>query len=363
MKSKVRVLVGMSGGLDSCVASMLLVQQGYEVIGATFRTWDYISESCLAKNTGCCSMDSILEAAKFAEANGFEHHILDMREDFRSIVIDSFVNDYISGRTPNPCVLCNSDIKWGLMLKKADELNCDFIATGHYAGIRNYGNRNVLTTAADTAKDQTYFLWSLSSEQLGRTIFPLSNLTKPMVREIATKFGFESIAKKRESQEICFIPNNNYRDFILKEYPELAASQKEGDFLNSEGKIIGKHKGFMNYTIGQRKGLGIALGHPAYVTAIDVENNTVTLGQKDDLYKNQMQVSSLVINKFEKIPDTFEAEVKIRYNTTKVPALINNIDGNLIVKFASKVSAVTPGQSAVFYQNDECIGGGIIIKQ
>lgn len=362
MKPKGKVLVGMSGGLDSCVASMLLVQQGYEVVGATFRTWDYISESCLAKNTGCCSMDSIYEAAKFAEKNGFEHHILDMRADFRTIVIDSFVNDYISGRTPNPCVLCNSDIKWGLMLKKADDLNCDFIATGHYAGIRNYGNRNVLTTATDTAKDQTYFLWSLSSEQLARTIFPLSNLTKPMVRDIAKKFGFESIANKRESQEICFIPNNNYRDFIMKEYPELAASQNEGNFLNSEGKIIGKHKGFMNFTIGQRKGLGIALGYPAYVTEINVENNTVTLGPKEMLYTEKMLVSSLVINKFETIPASFEAEVKIRYNTNKVPAKINYIDGQLLVNFNSKVSAVTPGQSAVFYQNDECIGGGIILK-
>lgn len=360
MNDKTKVLVGMSGGIDSCIASILLKNQGYEVIGATFRTWDYITDSCLAKQTGCCSIDSIHEAAQFAQNNGFEHHILDMRENFKYEVIEPFVHDYISGKTPNPCVLCNSEIKWGLMLKKADELNCEFIATGHYAGIRKYENNYVLIDAKDSNKDQTYFLWRLNSYQLSRTIFPLSNLTKEQVKKIAAEYGFESILKKRESQEICFIPNNNYRDFIKKEYPHLLSKQSQGSFLDVTGNIIGQHKGTMNYTIGQRKGLGIALGYPAYVVSIDNENNTVTLGNKDDLYKSSMKLRSIVINKYNSIPESFKADVKIRYNSHKVEAICNVDNHSLYVNFIEKVSSITPGQSAVIYQGDECIGGGII---
>jgi tRNA-uridine 2-sulfurtransferase len=360
MSHNKRILVAMSGGLDSSMASLLLKEQGFHVIGGTFRTWDYISEGCLAKNTGCCSIEAIHEASSFASANDFEHHVLDMREQFRSEVIDPFVSEYSSGRTPNPCVVCNSKIKWGLMLRKAEELGCQYIATGHYAGIREKNGKYRLTNAKDQDKDQTYFLWQLTSEQLSRTLFPLSHYTKPQIRQMAEKLGFTRLSSGRESQEICFIPDNNYRKFIQDEYPDVMKNVHHGDVYDMNGNIIGQHKGFINYTIGQRKGLGIAVGEPAYVTAINPAENTITLGRKEDLLVDNLIVSNYNLNGFDEIPETFEAEVKIRYNTQRVHAMIR-LEGNLLlVSFTQNVSAVTPGQSAVFYQQDECIGGGII---
>ena len=218
--NKHKVLLGMSGGIDSTVSAMLLLEQGYEVIGVTFRTFDSIKESCLAKEKGCCSVESIMEAKHNAEKMGFEHHIVDFREPFRRCVIANFIDEYMSGRTPNPCVLCNSTIKWGEMLRLADEWGCDFIATGHYARIAERDGHLYLRTAADTHKDQTYFLWTLTEDQLRRTIFPLGDLTKDQVREIARNRGYNQLAEKRESQEICFVPDNDYRAFLRANVPD-----------------------------------------------------------------------------------------------------------------------------------------------
>jgi len=361
MTSSKRVLLGMSGGLDSSVAALLLQEQGYTVIGATFKTWDSISESCTAKNTGCCNIDSIMEAKQFAEAHGIEHHIFDFREDFREIVIEDFVNEYTMGRTPNPCVLCNSTIKWGKMLDMADQLHCELIATGHYAGIREYDGGYVLVTAADELKDQTYFLWMLTSKQLKRTIFPLNGITKEQIRKLAVDYGFEQLSKKRESQEICFIPGNDYRQFIESEYPSLMAKSGPGDILDSDGNVLGKHKGYIHYTIGQRKGLGYAAGKPVYVTAIDPTKNTITIGDKDDLLTDTMLVRDYQLNRYPEVPDEFTADVRIRYNTHRVKAAIKKEGQLLKINFEKKVSASTPGQSAVFYSGEECIGGGIIV--
>jgi len=360
MTEKNKVLMAMSGGLDSSMTAIMLQQQNYEVIGATFRTWDYISESCLAKNTGCCSMDSIHEASAFAGERGFQHFVLDLREQFKKLVIEDFVSEYASGHTPNPCVVCNAKIKWGLMLEKADELGCRYIATGHYAGIREYNGTFLLTNATDTEKDQTYFLWQLTSDQLRRTLFPLSGFTKEKVRQLAAEHGYTKLSTKRESQEICFIPDNNYRNFIATEYPEIETISAPGEIFDTKGKFIGMHKGFMNYTIGQRKGLGVAVGEPAYVVSTDPANNRIVIGSKEDLLTGKIHVRDFNLNKFSEIPQHFEAEVKIRYNTHRVAALVEYNNSKLIVRFREKVSAATPGQSAVFYQDDECIGGGII---
>ncbi len=351
----------MSGGLDSSIAALLLQEQGYEVVGATFRTWDSISESCTSKNTGCCSLEAIIEAQTFAEQHGIEHYIFDFRQDFKDIVIADFVNEYSSGRTPNPCVLCNFRIKWELMLGKAEELSCSKIATGHYAGIRMKEDTYVLVNAKDTTKDQTYFLWMLTSEQLEHTVFPLSGMTKEQVRETANTRGFNNLSRKRESQEICFISGNDYRKFIEKEFPAGISNPGPGSILDVSGNILGKHKGYTHYTIGQRKGLGYAAGKPVYVLKIDPVGNTITIGDKDELLTDIVFVRDFRFNSFKQIPSEFTAEVKIRYNTRKVKAVINPEGKWLKINLFEKVSAVTPGQSAVFYSGDECLGGGIIV--
>ena len=345
---KQRVLIAMSGGIDSSVAAMLLLEQGYELVGITFRTFDSIRESCLAKEKGCCSLESIMEAKYLAEQLGFEHHILDFRDTFRRHVIANFVDEYRHGRTPNPCVLCNSHIKWGELLRAADEYRCDYIATGHYARIAQRDGHYFLRKAADTHKDQTYFLWMLTEQNLARTIFPLGELTKQQVREIARQHGFEKLSRKTESQEICFVPDNDYRTFLAAE----GVNCTEGDYVDASGRVVGRHAGYTNYTIGQRKGLGIALGKPAFVTAIDADNNRVTLGSHDDLLTREVWLQN---PRF--LGDaTQPVYAQIRYRSQ--PTEAQYAEGKLL--FREPVWAVTPGQSAVIYQDELLVGGGII---
>ena len=353
---KKRVLLGMSGGIDSTVSALLLLEQGYEVIGVTFRTFDSMKDSCLAKEKGCCTIDSIMEARHNAERMGFEHRIVDFREPFRRCVIQNFIDEYMSGRTPNPCVLCNSTIKWGEMLHLADELGCDYIATGHYARIREHEGHLFLAAAADTHKDQTYFLWMLTEEQLKRTIFPLGDYTKEQVREIARSQGYEKLATKRESQEICFIPNDDYRTFLRANVPEYNERVRAGEYVDAQGKILGQHEGFVNYTIGQRKGLGIALGHPVYVTHIDAATNRVTLGSFDDMYATELNFRPS-LSRYNDIAVS-QLTAKVRYRSPAVP--VKTINGSSIV-FASPVWGITPGQSVVLYNDDLVVGGGIIL--
>lgn len=346
--NKKRVLIAMSGGIDSSVAAMLLLEQGYELVGVTFRTFDSIRESCLAKEKGCCSVESIMEAKHLAGQLGFEHHILDFRETFRKHVIANFVDEYRHGRTPNPCVLCNSHIKWGELMAAADEYHCDYIATGHYARIATRDGHYFLRKAVDTHKDQTYFLWMLTEENLSRTIFPLGELTKEEVRTIALQHGFEKLSKKRESQEICFVADNDYRSFLASEGVETTP----GDYVDSSGKVIGRHSGYTCYTIGQRKGLGIALGYPAFVTKIDSVRNIVTLGKHDDLYTNDVRMTNC---KFRGDPSR-AVFAQIRYRSHPTEATYK--EG--LLTFKEPVWAVTPGQSVVIYQDDLLVGGGLI---
>ena len=362
---KGKVLLGMSGGIDSTVSAMLLMEQGYEVVGVTFRTYDSMKESCIAKEKGCCTIESIMEAKRNAERMGFEHHIVDFRDSFRQCVIQNFIDEYMSGHTPNPCVLCNSKIKWGEMLKLADEMGCDYIATGHYARIAERDGHVYLRMGADTKKDQTYFLWMLTEEQLRRTIFPLGDLTKEQVREIARQHGYESLAQKRESQEICFIPNDDYRSFLRANVPDYNERVRAGEYVDAQGKVLGQHEGFVNYTIGQRKGLGIALGHPAYVTRIDAASNRITLGSNDDLFTTELRfrVSRLPrIPRDPRVPSS-SLTAKVRYRSKAVPVksqITNDQSQISSLIFSEPIWGVTPGQSVVLYCDDLVVGGGFI---
>lgn len=359
-----RVLMAMSGGIDSSVAAMLLLEQGYELVGVTFRTFDSIKESCLVREKGCCSVESIMEAKHLAQQLGFEHHILDYRQIFRDTVIRNFVDEYMHGRTPNPCVLCNSHIKWGELVRAADEYQCDYIATGHYAQIAEYQNHLYLKTAVDTKKDQTYFLWMLTEDNLRRTMFPLGGLTKPEVRQLAAQHGFEKLSQKTESQEICFVPDNDYRNFLRTEVGEKAdAVFKAGKYIDSTGKVLGEHAGFANYTIGQRKGLGIALGSPKFVTKIDAQRNEVTLGEREDLLQTTLKAQDMRIRDIDWIRQSPSVKARIRYKSPAVEAELQDISEEqrtFCLQFASPVWGITPGQSVVLYKDDLLIGGGII---
>ena len=353
--------MAMSGGIDSSVSALLLREQGYDLVGVTFRTFDYMKESCLAREKGCCSVESIMEAKHFAESLGIEHHILDFRQMFREHVITNFVDEYRRGRTPNPCVLCNSHIKWGELLRTADELGCDYIATGHYAQIAEHEGHFYLKTAVDTHKDQTYFLWMLTEENLRRTIFPLGGYTKQEVRELALKYHFEKLAKKSESQEICFIPNNDYRTFLAQQGCQI----EPGNYVDAEGHVIGRHKGYCNYTIGQRKGLGVAFGTPKYVTRINAATNEVTLGDNDELYSTELTASQVRLRDAEWLRTSPDVLARIRYKSPAVPAklLMDSCfeeNGQLSVHFEQPVWGITPGQSLVLYKDGLVVGGGII---
>lgn len=352
--------MAMSGGIDSTVAAMLLLEQGYELVGVTYRTFDNISRGCMEKEKGCCSVDSLFEAKRMADELGFEHHILDIRQQFKDTVITDFISEYLKGRTPNPCVICNSTIKWGKLIETADDLGCQYIATGHYARIGQENGRYFLKKGVDGSKDQTYFLWTLTQENLARTIFPLGELTKPEVRKIALSHGHEKLSQKGESQEICFIPDNDYRIFLAAHVENYEEKYGPGFFVDTAGKKLGTHKGFPNYTIGQRKGLGIALGQPMFVVAIHPEDNTVVLGTKDELQGKTFYADKINLMKYAQIPEGLQVTAKIRYRNQGAPANLFHEGDSLRVVFLEGIDSITPGQSAVFYENDDVVGGGII---
>jgi len=362
MSKKGRILVAMSGGLDSTVAAVLLAEEGYEVIGITMKTWDYQNSGVQGKETGCCSLDSINDARAVAVQYGIHHTILDIRKEFGDFVMDNFVDEYMAGRTPNPCVLCNTYIKWDALLKRADQLDCEFIATGHYAQIRLENQRYVISKGIDDNKDQSYVLWGLSQESLARTLFPLGGFRKTEIRQMALDRGHTEIAQKSESYEICFVPDNDYRGFLKNRVQGLEQKVDGGNFVDSSGKILGKHRGYPFYTIGQRKGLEIALGEPMFVTTIDSKNNIVVLGKESELQRSAMLVHKLNLIKYERILQPLESLVKIRYKDKGALATIKHEDGKMKVVFDSPVKAIAPGQSAVFYEDNDLIGGGIIEK-
>lgn len=351
----------MSGGIDSSIAALMLHEQGYEVIGFTLKTWDYASSCGSKKETGCCSLDSINDARQVAVRMGFRHYVLDVREEFDKLIVEDFIKEYLAGHTPNPCVLCNTYIKWGLLLDKADKLDCQFIATGHYARVREENNRFVLYKGIDEIKDQSYVLWGLKQEFLKRTIFPLGNLHKEEIKLMAPKAGFKNLADKRESYEICFIPDDDYRSFLNNKVEGLAEKYDGGNFVTVDGKILGKHKGFPFYTIGQRKGLNIATGIPLYVIEIKPDTNSIVLGKKDELKRNNMKVDRFNLIKYAEVPEDTDILTKIRYKDPGTLSRLTLSKNVIDVHFNTDVNAIAPGQSAVFYENGDVVGGGFIL--
>lgn len=356
MAENKKVMIGMSGGVDSSVAAFLLQKESFEVIGATMKLYNNEDIDFVSEKT-CCSLDDVLDAKSVCARLGIRHYTLNMTDDFKKEVIERFILAYQNGFTPNPCIDCNRYMKFSKMLHKAQELNIDYVATGHYARIEKQGDRYILKKAVDLSKDQSYVLYSLTQEQLKVTKFPLGNYTKQQVREIAEENGFVN-ARKHESQDICFVPDGDYSKFIEyytgKTYPC-------GDFVDMNGKRLGEHKGIIRYTIGQRRGLGLALPASMYVVEKDVDNNKVILGFNDDLFKKEVNVKNISFTACDGLDKPERLCAKIRYNQKEQPATVTQTDENhFTIVFDEPQRAITKGQAAVLYDGDTVVGGGTI---
>lgn len=360
-----RVIVAMSGGVDSSVAAALLHKEGYEVIGITMKTWGFMEVGGAPKHeSGCCSLDAIFDAKNVANYFGIPHYTVDFTKSFEDQVIDNFVDEYMSGRTPNPCVICNRKIKWEELLMKADSLDAKYIATGHYANVEfnESNNRYCLKNSEDAWKDQTYALWGLSQESLSRTLLPLGKYTKTQIRELATEFGLKT-ANKPDSQEICFVADNNYERFLRERVPEKISNMVEGDMIY-HGKVIAQHRGIPFYTVGQRKGLGIALGKPVYVKSINVEENTIEIADKDELLEYELVADDINFVSKAKLNIGQKIVAKIRYSDQGSEAVVVSSNENEIkLKFLEPKSAITPGQSLVIYDDEGYVLAGGVIKK
>ncbi len=355
-----RVMIAMSGGVDSSVTAYLVTRDGTDAVGATLRLFTR-EDIALDPDKTCCSLTDAEDAARAAEKLGIPHYIYDFGGRFREAVIDRFIAVYREGGTPNPCIDCNRHIKFRELLEKADELNCSHIATGHYARVEYdaASGRYLLMKAADARKDQTYVLWALKQDQLARTIFPLGGMTKDEVRKLACELGLGN-ADKPDSQDICFVPDGDYARFITSfTHTEPAP----GDFLDTSGKVIGRHQGIIRYTIGQRKHLGIALGRPVFVTAIDPAGNTVTIGDEPDLYARTLYAHDINLIAVKSLDRPLRVTVKARYAHKEAPAVVEQTgEDTLRVTFDEPQRALTRGQSAVLYDGDVVVGGGVIFR-
>lgn len=355
-----RVLVGMSGGIDSSAVCIMLQEQGYEVVGVTMRTWDISSHFSSPSQE---QPDEVMEAQALAARLGIEHHVADVREEFRRVIVQYFIDEYMHGRTPNPCVMCNPLFKERILCEWADRTNCAWIATGHYCRLEDRNGYRYIITGDDPTKDQSYFLWKLPQEILKRMLFPLGGMTKTEVRAYLASKGFEAKAKGGESMEICFI-DKDYRLFLKEHCPDIDEQIGPGWFVDSKGVKLGQHKGFAYYTIGQRKGLEIALGKPAYVLKINPAKNTVMLGDAQMLLSEYMLVEDVNVINRKELFSCPSLSVRIRYRSRPIPCKVTELsDGRLLVKFAEAASAITPGQSAVFYDGNRVLGGAFIAFQ
>ncbi len=360
-----KTVVAMSGGVDSSVAAALLKEQGHDVIGITMN----LSCSNKSSDKGCCGSSAAIDAKKVADALRIPHYTVNFKKEFEEYIIKNFIDEYKAGRTPNPCVRCNQYIKFELLLKKAFELGAGFVATGHYAQIalpaRNashsvaggHGTHYSLLKGKDTKKDQTYFLYTVTQEALAHTLFPVGNMTKPEVRKIAKDLNLP-VHDKKESQEICFIEDDDYVRFIKENVPEAV---KPGNIINEKGNIVGRHEGIAFYTIGQRKGIGAHFGLPKYVIKIDKDNNTIIIGDQKELENNIVVAQNVTLISGTLPSKQMEISAKIRYNCPEAKGLLTRLDDSIFkIEFESPQRAITPGQSVVFYKGDEVLGGGLI---
>jgi len=357
-----RVLVGMSGGVDSSVATGLLAEQGYDVIGITIKTYKYEDVGGnVGNDSTCCSLDGINDARRIALNLGIPHYTVDFSETFKDQVINYFIEDYLAGNTPNPCVMCNRQIKWAEMLRKADTLGAEYIATGHYAQIVHdeISNRRWIRRSDDAQKDQSYMLWSVRQEHLSRTIFPLAGYTKPESRAQGDRMQL-GIASKPESYEICFIADNDYRRFLRDARPSIDTEIENGNF-ELDGQVIGQHEGYPFYTVGQRRGLGIAHSEPLYVLNVLPSTNVIELGTEDRLLSTELTAHSVNLQKYPDLNDKRKLLVKIRYKDDGAMATCwTDQDGILHVTFDEPRKAIARGQSVVMYEGRDVVGGGII---
>lgn len=355
---KKKVAIGMSGGVDSSVAAYLLKEQGYEVIGVTMQIWQEEDPLELAENGGCCGLSAVDDARRVADMLGIPYYVLNFKREFKEHVIDYFMDEYIHARTPNPCIACNRYVKWEALLNRAMELGCDYIATGHYARVCKLENgRYTLRKSAAIRKDQTYALYNLTQEQLSKTLMPAGEYDKEEIRKLAEEIGL-LVAKKPDSQEICFIPDHDYASYIER---ETGRHFPQGNFVDINGNILGRHKGIIHYTIGQRKGLGLSLGSPVFVVDIRPDTNEVVIGTNEDTFCDRLLADQVNFMSIPGLTGESSVTAKIRYSHQGAPCKIKMVgDDKIVCHFEEPVRAVTPGQAVVFYQNDLVVGGAVI---
>ncbi|MCI5623764.1 MULTISPECIES: tRNA 2-thiouridine(34) synthase MnmA [Anaerostipes] len=356
---KEKVVVGMSGGVDSSVAAYLLKEQGYDVIGVTMQIWQEEEEIVQEENGGCCGLSAVDDARRVAQTLEIPYYVMNFRQDFKEKVIDYFCDEYLNGRTPNPCIACNRYVKWESLLKRCLDIGADYIATGHYARIIQLDNgRYTLKRSKTLAKDQTYALYNLTQNQMSRTLMPVGQYSKDEIREIAGKIGLP-VAGKPDSQDICFV-EDDYGKFIQD---NTGISIPKGNFVDTQGNILGEHKGIIYYTVGQRRGLGLSLKQPGYVIRVDKDTNEVIIGTKEELFSNVLYADHVNFMSVPELTGELRVNAKIRYNSPEVPCTISMVDADKIkVLFDQPQRAVAPGQAVVFYDNDMVVGGATILK-